>query len=690
MTIRGAKARRRRIGEIAVLRLLQIDGEQLRLAVESELGDPVQALREGNDLPERALRQPASAFRAAFATVFGARLGPAGVEHVRRHGDLTLHMSARIPLVLGADPDMIDEAALLAWDRTVARDLDGRMPNILDIVSKTWNAFTSGDPEGKLKAGWPPTGDALRAEGARLAEAARRVREKERRLDAIGFSDLRMLHRAQPLPPRRIVALIGPTNSGKTHAGLSMLGEAPSGAYLAPLRLLAMENHETLTARGLSCDLVTGEEIVSTPGATHVSSTIEMLDIGRHFDVVLIDEIQMLADITRGWAWTRALLSADAPVVVVAGSEDALPLIRRIARITGDEVEVRRFERRNALRVLDAPVDVADLEAGDAIIAFSRTDVLAWKEMLDAEGATSAVIYGALGPDVRRAEANRFRSGEAAVMIATDAIGMGLNLPIRRVLFTTSNKFDGQARRRIPPTTIRQIAGRAGRYGMHDEGSVGVMRDCDGPRGWLKRGIETITPLPDRVRIAPTWDGVQRLLKDAPDQTLLQVLERIKDAVADHPLLDYWIDEDERTIIGIAHRAGLDVADQFRHLGLPLSMGSADNRHLVATWMSAAMRGVTPHVPGHLPKANDGDVGSIGLQRLEATTAQCGAYAWLSRRFPDVYAYGDEALARRDEASARLSALLARGGIARQCRSCGRRMPVRDRRQTCGRCLQNR
>lgn len=79
MTIRGAKARRRRIGEIAVLRLLQIDGEQLRLAVESELGDPVQALREGNDLPERALRQPASAFRAAFATVFGARLGPAGV-----------------------------------------------------------------------------------------------------------------------------------------------------------------------------------------------------------------------------------------------------------------------------------------------------------------------------------------------------------------------------------------------------------------------------------------------------------------------------------------------------------------------------------------------------------------------------------------------------------------------------------
>lgn len=688
MTIRGAKARRRRISEIAVLRLLHIDGEQLRLAVESELGDPVQALREGNALPERALRHPASAFRTAFAAVFGDRLGPAGVEHVRRHGDLDIHLSARIPLVLGADPDAIDEMALLAWDRSVSRDLDARLPNIVDIVARTWNAFTSGDPEGKLKASWPPSGDALRAEGARLAEAARRVREKERRLDAIGFSDLRMLHRAQPLPPRRIVALLGPTNSGKTHEGLSMLAEAETGAYLAPLRLLAMENHEALTARGLTCDLVTGEEVVSTPGATHVSSTIEMLDIGRRFDVVLIDEIQMLADLTRGWAWTRALLSADAPVVVVAGSEDALPLIRRIARITGDEVEVRRFERRNALRILDRPIDVEDLHEGDAVIAFSRADVLAWKEILDEQGLTSAVIYGALGPDVRRSEAARFRGGEAAVMIATDAIGMGLNLPIRRVLFTTSTKFDGQARRRIRPSAIRQIAGRAGRYGMHDEGSVGAMRECDGPRDWLARGMETIASLPDKVRIAPTWDGVRRLLNDAPDQTLLDVLDRIKDAVGDHPLLEYWIDEDDRTLIGIAHKAGLGIPDQFRHLGLPLSMGSADNRQLVAMWMSAATRGVTPHVPGHLPRADDGD--SMGLQRLEATAAQCGAYAWLSRRFPDVYTQGAEALARRDEASARLSALLARGGIARQCRSCGRRMPVRDRRHTCGRCLQGR
>jgi ATP-dependent RNA helicase SUPV3L1/SUV3 len=690
MTIRGAKARRRRIGEIAVLRLLQVDGEQLRLAVGSELGDPVQALREGNGLPESALRQPASSFRTAFAAVFGDRLGPSGIEHVRRRGDLEIHLSARIPLVLGADPDAIDEMALLAWDRSVARDLDARLPNIVDVVARTWNAFTSGDPEGKLKASWPPTGDALRAEAARLAEAARRVREKERRLDAIGFSDLRMLHRAEPLPPRRIVALLGPTNSGKTHEGLSMLAEAGTGAYLAPLRLLAMENHEALTARGLTCDLVTGEEIVSTPGATHVSSTIEMLDIGRRFDVVLIDEIQMLADLTRGWAWTRALLSADAPVVVVAGSEDALPLIRRIARITGDEVEVRRFERRNALRVLDARVDVEDLREGDAVIAFSRADVLAWKEMLDEQGLTSAVIYGALGPDVRRSEAARFRSGEAAVMIATDAIGMGLNLPIRRVLFTTSTKFDGQARRRIRPSALRQIAGRAGRYGMHDEGSVGAMRECDGPRDWLARGMETIASLPDKVRIAPTWDGVRRLLEDAPDQTLLEVLDRIKDAVGDHPLLEYWIDEDDRTLIGIAHKAGLDVPDQFRHLGLPLSMGSTDNRQLVATWMSAATRGVTPHVPEHPPRTGDGDVGSIGLQRLEATAAQCGAYAWLARRFPDVYTQGAQALARRDEASTRLSALLARGGIARQCRSCGRRMPVRDRRHACGRCLQGR
>ena len=129
--------------------------------------------------------------------------------------------------------------------------------------------------------------------------------------------------------------------------------------------------------------------------------------------------------------------------------------------------------------LLPQPVPIASLKLGDAVVAFSRRDVLMLRDQIAASGHPVSVIYGALPPEVRRREAERFATGESHILVATDAIGMGLNLPIRRVLFSTMTKFDGQGDRPLNESEVHQIAGRAGRYGMHEEGFVGVLKEAE-------------------------------------------------------------------------------------------------------------------------------------------------------------------------------------------------------------------
>jgi len=688
-TATGKKKRRHRIVEVARERMIHLSTTELTRAMETGSTDPVNAIREGNGLPSHVMRTPTVEDRAVLLAALetaGIAADASGALHEVRTDGVTFKLASLVSLQVAADPPAVTTDMLRTWHEDTTADIARRLPDRAQDVQRGWAKTCEGPAEGVVTAAWPMSVETALAEGRRLGAERRDRIMTERRLDALGFSDLRLLHREQPLPPRRIVALMGPTNSGKTHEGLGMLERAETGAYLAPLRLLAMENHESLNARGIACDLVTGEEFVTTPGATHVSSTIEMLDLGRRYDVVLIDEIQMLADEGRGWAWTRALLSVDAGTVVVAGSEDSLPLIRGIARITGDEVEVRRFERKSELRVESSAIAPRDLRAGDAVIAFTRRDVLAWKETLDERGMTSAVIYGALGPDVRRAEAARFRSGAADVLVATDAIGMGLNLPIRRVVFTTATKFDGKQKRQIAPTAVRQIAGRAGRYGHHAEGVVGAMTGCDGRPGWLYDAMSSGTTLPRTVHIAPTWTGVRRIMADNPEDTLLQTLDRVAEAVSDHALLSYRMTEDDRMLLLTLEEAGVQAPEQFRYMGLPLSMRTKENRRALSAWLTATSRGLAAHVPDD-PLLRSGVTADAGqLQRLEILTTQCGAYAWLARKFPDAYPHGETARRRRDETSEMLGRMLAKGGLKRSCRSCGTTLPAGHRHMDCPDC----
>ncbi|WP_456085521.1 helicase-related protein [Microvirga roseola] len=266
---------------------------------------------------------------------------------------------------------------------------------------------------------------------------------------------------------------MGPTNSGKTHAALERLAAAGKGTYLAPLRLLALENYEVLRDRGLNAGMVTGEEVFGEEGATHVSRTIETADLQHTIDVAVIDEIQMISDPDRGWAWTNALFGIPAKTLILAGSDDALPYVRRACDAANESLEVVAFERKTPLVLLDKPVPLEEVKAGDAVVAFSRQAVHEHREVLVGLGHTVATIYGALSPEVRRAEAERFRTGEADVLVTTDAIGMGLNLgPLQRIVFSALRKFDGREDRPLTNPEIRQIAGRAGRFGHHDVGYV--------------------------------------------------------------------------------------------------------------------------------------------------------------------------------------------------------------------------
>jgi ATP-dependent RNA helicase SUPV3L1/SUV3 len=272
---------------------------------------------------------------------------------------------------------------------------------------------------------------------------------------------------------RHFVLHIGPTNSGKTHQSMETLKRAPTGIYLAPLRLLAYEQFERMRDAGVPCSMITGEERILMEDASHQSSTIEMLDSSKEYDIAVIDEGQMCADPQRGGAWTNAILGVRADMVHVCAAENALPCLIRMIRSCNDDYEIIRHERMTPLVIdrddFDFPQDVQD---GDAFIVFSRIDVHGCASDLRENGISCSIIYGALPYDVRHKEAEKFATGQTKVLVATDAIGMGLNLPIRRIVFLQQVKFDGRTKRKLTGTEVKQIAGRAGRYGIYDVGMV--------------------------------------------------------------------------------------------------------------------------------------------------------------------------------------------------------------------------
>ena len=279
---------------------------------------------------------------------------------------------------------------------------------------------------------------------------------------------------------RKFFIHVGPTNSGKTYGSLQRLSAAKTGTYLGPLRLLALEVQEKMLEKNVVCSLLTGEEEDFLQDATHVSSTVEKADLDTHFQVAVIDECQIIKDPQRGFAWTRAILGLQADEIHCCVAPEGLEIVKALISDCGEEYKIISTQRFTELQFEKKPVSsVNDIQPGDAIVAFSKKQVLRIAEFLQENGKAASVIYGDLPYPARKLQIERFLSGETQYVVATDAIGMGLNLPIRRILFFDIEKYDGMCVRTLLPEEVRQIAGRAGRKGLYDYGFVGAVQFGD-------------------------------------------------------------------------------------------------------------------------------------------------------------------------------------------------------------------
>jgi ATP-dependent RNA helicase SUPV3L1/SUV3 len=326
--------------------------------------------------------------------------------------------------------------------------------------------------------------------------------------------DIKSLYPLARSIKRELYFFVGPTNSGKTYHAMEELKKSNTGVYLAPLRLLALENYENLQQSGVEASLVTGEEQIFDEDASHLCSTIEMLDFNMDTDVCVIDEVQMIADDDRGWAWVNAILGAPAKRVIMTGSVNALDAIKKIASYLEEPLTVKKFKRKTPLELMPSATPLREIQKGTALIAFSRKDVLMYKSKLQKFHKVS-MLYGNLSPEVRREEARRFRDGETDILVATDAIAMGLNLPIKTILFTADSKYDGVETRLLKPTEIIQIAGRAGRYGFHESGHIGAIKKSilGNISDIYSQSVKTIKP-PFKVKASNAQlDQLSHLLK---------------------------------------------------------------------------------------------------------------------------------------------------------------------------------
>jgi ATP-dependent RNA helicase SUPV3L1/SUV3 len=503
-----------------------------------------------------------------------------------------------------------------------------------------------------------------------------RGRGREHRLDTVVLPERRV--------PSRVVAYLGPANSGKTHAGLDALVAAGTGAYAAPLRMLANEAYERLAERlgREKVGLVTGEERINER-APVIACTVEMLS-SRRGGVVVLDEVHWAADPERGSAWTSALWHSGADVLYLAGAPDAEPLLRAAY---GEALEVVWTERLTGPLRFVGGVDLAALEPASVVVAFSRAAVMGLAARIhERRGGRVGVLYGAMPVAARRHQIAEFVAGRSEVLVSTDVLGHGVNLPCRAVVFAETMKFDGVERRDLLPWEVAQIAGRAGRFGLHEDGAVGWLAGLD----WLVPKARVI----ERGLVPPTAVGPDR---DVPAYRRLvraQLGPARSDLAAVRPAdwpeaLELWARaaqaavkeagwlrtasiaplRDRLLVVGPQRLRQLSPDDAWSLAVAPVDAG--DHGELLSRLAEALL---SRHSLADLVDLRD--VASATIEEAERRSAQAAILRWFTRRHPGAggITHGDaDALEAR--ASARVVALVPgaiQGMTADTCVDCGR------------------
>ena len=302
---------------------------------------------------------------------------------------------------------------------------------------------------------------------------------------------------------------VGPTNSGKTYNALLDLKNSDNGIFLCPLRLLAWENYYRLNREGFYCSLITGEERIYVENAPYTSSTVEMFDCSKNYDCVILDEAYMLSDPNRGYSFSRVLLLCKAKKLHIITSYEALDLIKSILDRLGKVYEVKEYQRLVPLKVSEHVFDITKPTPGTVFVCFSRLEILQLKEYFDKLGVKSSVIYGNLPPEVRRRQIERFIKGETDVGICTDCIAMGVNIPCDRIVFLKVDKFDGKEVRNLTALEVKQIAGRAGRFGISKLGYGEVFATTKEDLSYVKCCLESPVEHNTYANISPELEELE-------------------------------------------------------------------------------------------------------------------------------------------------------------------------------------
>ncbi|KAK7956968.1 ATP-dependent RNA helicase suv3- mitochondrial [Apiospora aurea] len=476
---------------------------------------------------------------------------------------------------------------------------------------------------------------------------------------------------------RTIHLHVGPTNSGKTYHALKSLENAKTGIYAGPLRLLAHEVYSRFTAKGKPCALITGEEqrIPENEDNYFRSCTVEMTPLNHRVDVAVIDEIQMIGDNERGWAWTQAFLGVQATEVHLCGEERVVELIKSLCDTIGDDCVVHRYKRLSPLKTMSESLDnnLKNLQKGDAIVSFSRVGLHALKQAVEkATNRRCAIVYGSLPPETRAQQAALFNDpdNDYDFLVASDAIGMGLNLEIKRVIFEQTHKRDKNGYRAMSTSEIKQIGGRAGRFrtasqAMKTDSKDGSVVEPAVPPKPSNGSMGLVTSLDaaDLSLVQESFNREPEPLETAGIQIPPSVLERFSSYFPPTTAFSYILLR-LRDIAGVSHRfhmCGLgemveiadliqpypmSVYDRCVFLNAPVALRERSGPEV----LQAMARCVSNMAGGHvldipeldlelleLQKETYSDGPAAYLSRLESLHKAITLYLWLSYRYSGVF-----------------------------------------------------
>ncbi|KAJ3212365.1 ATP-dependent RNA helicase supv3l1, mitochondrial [Dinochytrium kinnereticum] len=464
---------------------------------------------------------------------------------------------------------------------------------------------------------------------------------------------------------RKIILHVGPTNSGKTYNALRRLESASSGVYAGPLRLLAHEIYERLNAAKYPCNLLTGEERRESDGVEKWAATVEMVPLGRRLEVAVIDEIQMISDEQRGWAWTQALLGLQADEIHLCGEPTAIPLVRRLCETTGEDVEIHTYERLTPLQVEDRGFSssFSKIRPGDCVVAFSRARIFALRALVENQvKMKAAVIYGNLPPETRAEQARLFNTEGSGydILIASDAIGMGLNLNIRRIVFETLTKFDGKNNVPLSVSQTKQIAGRAGRFNTkYSTGYVTTFHNKDLVQLQKTVAIVTAQPL-ESAGLYPKLEQVEMFSKELPTEPLSGLLDKFEDLARLDG--DYFLCNlaSQKRIADLIEPLPLSLRDKYTLVSAPANVEDSFMSSIMlrfardlADGKECCIRAMV-QLPAAPPITNE------ALRELEGLHKAIVLYLWLSFRFPTTFTQSDIATHLKEETEILINASLIR------------------------------